>query len=130
MRKPLTYRPSAGPLKRNVVLHVVELTRGFLWRRAFRFGRFGFHRVLTRLAAAFASPEHLHHVAADLGRVAVLAVFVLPLARAQASFNVDLRAFLQVFASDRSEAPEECDAVPLSRLLHLPARLVFPAVGG
>src|SRR5688500_5007209 len=117
--------------KRNVVLHVVELARGLLGGRgraslalALRFGP-----LLARLAAALATSEHLHRVRADLGAVAVLALLVLPLAGAQAAFDVDLRAFLQVFARDLRQTPEEGDAMPLGRLLHLTARLVLPLVG-
>src|SRR6185437_10850879 len=50
----------------------------------------------TAFAPAPAAPEHLHLAADDLGRVAVAALFVLPLARAQAAFDVDLRALAQV----------------------------------
>ena len=50
----------------------------------------------ARTAAAPA--EHLHLVGDDLGRVAVAAFLVLPLARAQRAFDVDLRALAQVFA--------------------------------
>jgi hypothetical protein len=84
----------------------------------------------TAFAAAFAPAEHLHLVGADLRGVAILAVLVLPLARAQAAFDVDLRAFLQVLAGDFGKAAEERDAVPLGGFLLLAARLVFPRFRG
>src|SRR6185436_10439766 len=117
--------------ERNVVVHVVELA-GRLLRRGLRLRRARrrrFRALATRLAAALAPAEHLHHVAADLGRVAVLAVLVLPLARAQAALDVDLRALFQVFAGDLGETAEEGDAMPLRRFLFLATRLVFPGVG-
>src|SRR6185436_11683488 len=122
-----------GPsgLERNVVLHVVELAPLLPGRRR----RLALGRGLSaRLAATFARArtraEHLHPVANDLGRVALVAVLVLVLAGANPSLDVDLRPLLQVFASDLGQAPEEGDAVPLGCLLHLAARLVLPAVGG
>src|SRR5687767_851117 len=112
--------------ERNVVFHVVELPRRLLRRRRLRLGGAGLRRrrrarlaLAARLAAALAPAEHLHHVGADFRRVAVLAVLVLPLARAQAPFHVHLRALLEVLSVDGGEAPEEGDAMPLGRLLHL-----------
>src|SRR6185369_17419902 len=115
--------------KRNVVLHVVELP-AFLRRRcaAFRLGwRFAaWFAPPFRRTRASARPEHLHPVADDLGRVALVAVLVLVFPRANAALDVDLRALLQIFARDFGEPAEERDAVPLGRFLHLAARLVFP----
>src|SRR5690606_25975563 len=48
--------------------------------------------------AAATAVEHLHLVGDDLGGVAVVTLLVLPLARAQAAFDVDLRSLLQVLA--------------------------------
>src|SRR6266850_7506005 len=98
--------------ERNVVLHVVELARRLLRRRSARSRASalgGLHRFGPRLAATGARAEHLHGVGDDLGRVAVLAFLVLPLPRAQAALDVDLRAFLQVFPGDLGEAPAEHD---------------------
>ncbi len=57
----------------------------------------GLHRATRRrpcrtATAARAAAEHLHLVGVDLGRVAVAAFLVLPLARAQLALDVDLRA--------------------------------------
>src|SRR6185436_20593558 len=107
-----------------------------LGRRGFRLGRLAFYRrrvaphFSARLTGARARAEHLHAVAHDLGGVAVLAFLVLPLARAQAALDVDLRALLQIFAGDLGQAAEEGDAMPLGGFLLLAARLVFPRVGG
>src|SRR6266480_4040093 len=135
-------RPS--PSERNIVFHVVELAGGLFRGRhgldgltfgSLSLGGLGLGALarglarLARLTGAGARPQHLHDVAANLGAVAVLALLVLPLARAQASLNVDLRALLQVLARDLRQAPEKGDAVPLGRLLHLAARLVLPAIG-
>src|SRR6266850_7438295 len=123
-------------LERNIVFHVVELAggllRGRLGLRRLALGGLGLGalaRGLARLAGAGARPQHLHDVAANLGAVAVLPLLVLPLARAQAALDVDLRALLQVLAGDLGQAAEKGDAVPLGGLLHLAARLVLPAVG-
>src|SRR5229473_6277285 len=134
--------PASPPSsERNIVFHVVELAGGLLRGRlglrclALRglalggLGLGALARGLARLAGAGARPQHLHDVAANLGAVAVLPLLVLPLARAQASLDVDLRALLQVLARDLRQAPEKGDAVPLGRLLHLAARLVLPAIG-
>src|SRR5882672_12025315 len=129
------------PSERNIVFHVVELAGGLLRARlglrglalgGLALGGLGLGalpRGLARLAGAGARPQHLHDVAANLGAVAVLPLLVLPLARAQASLDVHLRALLQVLARDLRQAPEKGDAVPLGRLLHLAACLVLPAIG-
>src|SRR5260221_6207644 len=75
-------------LERDIVFHVVELAGG-LFRCCFLAVRL---RLAARLGlapspcpflaprtAAFPPPQHLHHVTSDIGRVAVLAVLVLPL---------------------------------------------------
>src|SRR3989449_844253 len=135
---PTANKPRTFTSERNIVFHVVELAGGLLRGWLALGGAFGLGgglglgaraRGLARLAGAGARPQHLHDVAADLGRVAVLPLLVLPLARAQASLDVDLGALLQVLARDLRQAPEKGDAVPLGRLFHLAARLVLPAVG-
>src|SRR4051812_11559616 len=95
-------------LEGNVVFHIVELAGGLLLRRpriaaGFRFtARPRFTTpgsgIVARRAPALPAAEHLHDVAADVGGIPILAVLVLPLARAQAALDIDLRAFLQVFA--------------------------------
>src|SRR6187401_2087560 len=117
--------------KRDVVLHVVELAAFLCWcGPALRLGRRLAARLPTPLARARsrARSEHLHTVADDLGRVALVAVLVLVLARPDPALDVDLGPFLQVFAFDLGEPPEERDAMPCGRLLHFAARLVLPAV--
>src|SRR5256885_6821866 len=69
-----------------------------------------------------------HVIADDLGRVALVPLLVLPLARAQASLDVDLRALAQVLAGDFRQAPEERHAVPFGPLLLLTGLLVAPAL--
>src|SRR5450830_989818 len=61
-------------------------------------------------ALALAAAEHLHLVGADFGGVFFDAVLVGPLARAQAAFDVDLRALAQVLAGDFGQAAVEDDA--------------------
>src|SRR3989442_9403532 len=108
--------PASPPSsERNIVFHVVELAGGLLGGRlalgglalgGLGPGGLGLGALarglarLARLAGAGARPQHLHDVAANLGRVAVLPLLVLPLARAQAALDVDLRALLQVLARD------------------------------
>src|SRR5213596_724692 len=115
---PTANKPRTFTSERNIVFHIVELAGGLLRGRlglgGLAFGGLGLgalRRGLARLAGAGARPQHLHDVAADLGRVAVLPLLVLPLARAQASLDVDLGALLQVLARDLRQAPEKGDAV-------------------
>src|SRR5437588_9466939 len=79
---------------------------------------------------AAATAEHLQIVADDLGRIAVVSLLILPLARAQAPLDIDLRALAQVLARDLREPPEERHAMPLGALLLLAALLVAPAFAG
>lgn len=81
-------------------------------------------------ALALTAAEHLHLVGADFGGVLFDAVLVGPLARAQASFDIHLRALAQVLAGDFGQAAVEDDAVPLGGFAHFAALLVFPAIGG
>ena len=72
--------------------------------------------------------EALQH---DLGRVAVLAVLVLPFARLQRAFEINLRAFLEVLLGDLGEAlAEDHDAMPFGLLAPLAGCLVAPAFRG
>src|SRR5881227_3441091 len=79
---------------------------------------------------AGATAEHLQIVADDLGRIALVSLLILPLARAQAPLDVDLRALAQVLARDLREPPEERHAMPLGALLLLAGLLVPPAFAG
>src|SRR5262249_25248743 len=67
-------------------------------------------------------------VAADFGRVALVAVLVVPLTRLQAAFDVDLFALGEIFGERFSRLPPEDDAVPLGFFLPL-TRLVVPHFG-
>src|SRR5436190_20870863 len=117
---PTASKPRTFTSERNIVFHVVELARrllgGGLGLGGLALGGLGLGalpRGLARLAGAGARPQHLHDVAADLGRVAVLPLLVLPLARAQAALDVDLRALLQVLARHLRQPPQKADAVPV-----------------
>src|SRR5262245_5861073 len=123
--------------KRNVVVHVIETTR-LLPARRLRTGlcgdrRFGLARRLPcgwlRGGAAAAPSEHLHTIAADFGRIAFVAIFVSPLTRLQAAFDVDLASLAQVLAADLGLASEEGNSMPFGLLLLLTA-LVFPLFRG
>src|SRR5207248_5480671 len=78
----------------------------------------------SRARPAAAAAEHLQIVADDLGRIALVSLLILPLARVQAPLDVDLRALAQVLARDLREPPEERHAMPLGALLLLAGLLV------
>ena len=88
------------------------------------------HRRCAGSRAAALAAEHLHFVGHDLRGVAVLAFLVLPLARAQLAFDVNLRALAQVFGGDLGQAAEHRDLVPLRAVLLLAGLLVFPRLRG
>src|SRR6478735_382145 len=86
-------------------------------------------------AATRRAVEHRQHAAdaadRDLGRVAVVARRVLPLAGAQAAFDVDLAALAQILLGDADQPVGlEHDRVPLGALLALAGVLVLPVLGG
>src|SRR5262249_37405184 len=83
-----------------------------------------------RWARTAPSPQHLHLVADNLGRIALVALLILPLASAQTALNVDLRALAQVLGGDLGQPAEERHAVPFGTLLLLAALLVAPALAG
>src|SRR5207253_10411707 len=103
---PTASKPGTFTSERNIVFHVVELAGRLLRGRlglgglalgGLALGGLGLGaraRRLARLAGAGARPQHLHDVAADLGRVAVLPLLFLPLSRAPAALDVDLGALL------------------------------------
>src|SRR6516162_4012894 len=91
----------------------------------------GRHRRGTRATGgtgATASTEHLQIVADDLGRVAFVALLVLPLARSQASLDVHLRSLTQVLSGDLGQSAKKRYPVPLGPLLLLAGLLVAPAL--
>src|SRR5256714_12308397 len=142
---PETYAYQTGALERNIVVEILPATGtapGLLG-----VGRGASARAPTRARArtparrragarrahgpaAAPAPEHLQVATDDLGRVALVPLLVLPLACAQASLDVDLRALAQVLAGDFRQAPEERDAVPFGPLLLLTGLLVAPALAG
>ncbi len=90
-------------------------------------------RLTGRCAAALTAAQHLHGAADvnhDLGGVAILAALILPFTGLQGAFDVDLRAFTQVFARHFGQFAEQHDAVPLGLLFLFAGRLVTPAFGG
>jgi len=63
----------------------------------------------------------------DLGRIAVLAGLVLPLARLQRTFDENLRALFQILLGDPAQIlVEDDDAVPFGLFTPLAGGLVFP----
>ena len=132
-------------LKRNIVLEVVELARRLgapaagWWPAAAGRRPRRRRRTIVHLcphvgahvwpAHAAARAEHLHAISNDLGGVLLVTILVLPLARLQAAFDVDLAALLEILAGDLGQAPEEGHAMPLGALL-LRAGFVLPLVGG
>src|SRR5262245_41520727 len=72
--------------------------------------------------------EALQH---DLGRVLVLALLVLPFARLQRAFEVNLGAFLEVLFGDPAQVLiEDHHPMPFGALASLAGRLVAPRIGG
>ena len=63
--------------------------------------------------------EHLHFADDDLGRVAVLALLVLPFASLQLPFDVNLRSLVQVLADHLGKAAPGNALDPLCPLLLL-----------
>src|SRR3569832_342478 len=111
---------------------VVEIPRGcgrfVLGRASARSGVAATAHAAARTRAA--AVQHLHLGRDDLGGVAVLAVLVLPLARAQRALDVDLGALLHILARDLGEAVEEHHVVPLGALQILAALLVLTGHAG
>ena len=127
-------------LERNLVVEF------FVERRAAAAERSGPSKIAAALitpltatsgagAAARSTVEHgqlrveaLQH---DLGRVGVGAVLLLPLARLELAFKINLGALLQILLGDTGEAfAEDDDAVPFGLLASLAARLVAPTLAG
>jgi len=74
-------------------------------------------------------PDELHTVGHDLGRVAVVALFVLPLARLQAPFDEYRATFGEVLLAVLRRSPPDDDRMPLGAFLALTG-LIGPLVGG
>src|SRR5262249_61149827 len=82
-------------------------------------------------AAAAVTPaaEHLNAVCDDLGHVFLLAVLVVPTARLEPAFDVDLLALLQIVLQRFRLFAEQLDPVPLGLLLPVVV-LILTAIGG
>jgi len=81
-------------------------------------------------AAAWATAEHLHVAGDNFGAVLIDPFLVLPFARAQRTFDIDLLAFAQVFGADFRQFIEQHHAVPFGGFLLLAGLLVLPLLGG
>ncbi len=132
--RPVAAAPAGGGSEGDVVVKGLIFFRAAAYRLAE--SRVGPLRATAACGARLAThatattAQHLHVVADDLGGVTVVALLILPLARAQTALDVDLRALAQVLARDFGQAAEEGDAVPLGLLLHLTGLLVLPALAG
>src|SRR5258706_15920107 len=125
---------SASLLERNVVVHILEGPPAALLGRGFGISAAGFDRrrlwlARHRLRTAAAAAQKLHAIGYDLSGIFLLPLLVLPFSGSDAAFNIDRRAFLQIFAGDFREFSEERNAMPLGMLLLL-AALIFPDLGG
>ena len=83
-------------------------------------------------ATAWLAVEHFHFrvkaLQHDIGRIAVVAGLVLPLAGLQLALEIDLAALAQIFFGDAGEALViDRDIVPLGLFLALAGLLVLPA---
>src|SRR5438128_1996496 len=122
--------PASKRLERYIVFHIVELARRFLGVLALARGGGLFRFPGTCVARPLPAAQHLHAVGDDFGGSALLPFLVLPLARAQGSLDIDLRALLEILAGDFREPAEEHHAVPFGAFLLFTARLVFPGIRG
>src|SRR3954471_23613896 len=82
-------------------------------------------RLAGAAAPAAGAAEQHDAVAANLRGVALVAVLVVPLARLQPAFDVDLLPLGQILVERLGGLAPEHDAVPLRLLLALP-RLIVP----
>src|SRR5262252_7986238 len=134
-----TDRSRCGCSERNFVVHVLAPSgarHGGLARRAPAAERseVGSGIVRTEIPAAARAIKHgklgaealQHH----LGRVAILALLILPFARLQLALDVDLRTLLQILLGHLGEIlVEDHYAVPLGPFPPLAGRLVPPGFG-
>jgi len=80
--------------------------------------------------SAATAAEHVHLFADDFGRVTVLSGLVLPFTGLQPPFDVNLRAFFQIFAGYFGQTVKKHDSMPFGGVLAFAALLVFPTPGG
>jgi hypothetical protein len=85
--------------------------------------------MLFSFACLLPTSEHLHAVGLDLSRVAILPIFVLPLARLDTPLDINERAVFQVLAANFGQFPKRSNAVPFSLFLLLAAVLILPLLG-
>src|SRR5438270_12150113 len=95
--------PAPKRLERDIVFHIVELARRFAGGLALARGGGLFRFPGTCVARPLPAAQHLHAVGDDFGGSAFLPFLVLPLARAQGSLDIDLRALLAILAGDFRE---------------------------
>jgi multiple antibiotic resistance protein len=126
--------PGQAASEGDLVVHVGRLIRaGKRWLELARSARTGRAEVIAPSRSATGAVEHsqlrveaLQH---DLGGVAFLPVLVLPFARLQRAFQINLRAFLEILLGDLAEAfIEDHYAMPFSLLTPLASRSVTPAL--
>jgi hypothetical protein len=86
--------------------------------------------ALVTTAHALSAAQHLHGVATDFSGIAIGAALILPLARAQAAFDVHLRTLAQILCGNLGQAAIEHHGMPFRVFAHLAALLVLPLVGG
>src|SRR5664279_3180538 len=126
------------PSERNFVVHVAGLAGAGQRRLALaRHARAAGTEVIAAVGAgaAAAGIEHgelrIEALQHHFGRVAVVAVLVLPFARLQRAFQINLRALLEILLDDLAQALiEDDDPVPLGFFLALAGGLVAPAFRG
>src|SRR5258708_9127363 len=80
----------AEVLEGDVVVHVVELARGFLRGLVLARGDGLSCLAAARFSRTLPTSDHLHALGADFAAGPLLAFLVLPLSRPQGSFSVDL----------------------------------------
>ena len=101
----------------------------FLGLSRTRAARFSFLLSIPTIAGAAPGIEHLQLPGHDLRAVTLLPV-LLPAGGAQAAFDVDLGAFLQVFARNLRQPREADDVVPLRALLLFTGLAIAPRFAG
>src|SRR5450631_3726529 len=102
----LTGLDGHGGLERNVVVEILFAARGSRrrlivvvpGRRATPGG--AFRAAAGAAGAARTAAEHLHVVGDDLGRKAIIPLFILPFSGPQSALDKYLRAFAQIFRGD------------------------------
>src|SRR5690349_17955545 len=132
----MTITSTRYPSERNLVVHVVALAASAGHGRTAFARRGRARRTEVAIVGACSAAGAIQHrqrrietLQHHLRGVAVLAVFVLPLARLQRTFEVNLRAFLEILLGDLGEAfAEDHHAMPFGLLAPFTGRLVPPAL--